>query len=271
MTTKKKATTHSAVTPAARPIKVAVTTACCFPDETQIWRLRCSAKRFDIALRPYGTRANQQPRGWVDIKIDQALPLFEEFQKEGFTHVLYTDGRDSFFLTGMDEIIQKYTDLGKPSYLIATEGACFPYAQYSSSFPDPGHKFRYPCAGGYFGEVGWLIDNLSMLKRVYAPHYQDNDQALILVAYAEGKLPDMALDTGCQIFQSMSMSQVGVDINIQGSRLKNRLTGSQPAIVHFNGGFVDPEYGRDEAMEPVWDAIGGWPCEKPWLNEEERS
>src|SRR5262245_54419651 len=116
-------------------MKIAVTTACCFPNVEPIKKLQISADRFGIELKPYGV-GTKIYKGWVQIKLVEAIEAYRGFRSEGYTHVLYTDGRDSFFVAGMDEIEQKFRNLGNVTEcFMSAEKECYPLYHHGYLFP----------------------------------------------------------------------------------------------------------------------------------------
>lgn len=245
-------------------IKLAVTTACVFSDAHQIHMLTESCRRFGVALRPYGTDVQGYP-GWLAIKVRELLRALPKFKSEGFTHVLYTDGRDSYFIGAVDEIITKYKAHGSPRCLMSAESEPAPFPELGVAYDDPGHRFRYLNAGGYIAEIAWLERYYPLLLTPEYMQYGDNDQAGLTIAFLESKFSGLKLDTDCDIFQCVGNANAGLgtDLVVQKGppsldrlRLRNKTTSSWPVIVHFNGGYTDPETGKDAMMLPLWNELG---------------
>ncbi len=239
-------------------MKLHVITACMFETEKPIWRLRKSCEKFGIDLHPYGVGLTYTD--WPHIKITKMLEAFHVEKANGATHVLYTDGRDSFFLTGLAEILSKYEALGSPDILMAAETGCYPRDWLFDKFPDPGHHFRWPGSGQFMGEVTTLIRDWNWLTDVFMgnPYQDQNEQGWMVQALADGDLK-WQLDTGCKIFQSAGNADCNVGheltYDLRGDRLFNQVTDSFPCAIHFNGGYSSPETGKDAVMAPVWDAL----------------
>ncbi len=253
-------------------MKLHVITACMFATEKPIWRLRKSCEKFGIDLHPYGVGLTYTD--WPHIKITKMLEAFHVEKANGATHVLYTDGRDSFFLTGLAEILSKYEALGSPDILMAAETACYPRDWLFDKFPDPGHHFRWPGSGQFMGEVSTLIRDWNWLTDVFMgnPYQDQNEQGWMVQALADGDL-SWPLDTGCEIFQSAGNADCNWGKELfpllhretlaypdgmedrETWRIRNEVTRSWPCAVHFNGGYSSPETGKDAVMAPVWDAL----------------
>lgn len=248
-------------------MNVAVITACLFLSESPIHYLKTSCERFGVPLRPYGL--GESYTGWPDIKINRMLTEFKVLRSE-FTHVLYTDGRDSFFLGPLSEAIEKYEHVyGAPDCVMATEPACYPHTELADRFPDPGHRYRWPGSGQFMGRLDYLIDAWTMLRRFGDSEDDQNEQGWMLKAFLDGRFGEgFKLDTQCAIFQSAGngSSSVGIgigrELQMRAGRITNTVTGSEPVIIHMNGGYTCPINGKWDAIEPVWRALGYPPTER---------
>ncbi len=229
-------------------MKLAFTTACFYPTTEPIGMLMVSAERQGIELHPYGV--GKVAGGWGDIKVTHLLPVLRSFLDQGYTHALYTDGRDSLFARNKAAILNEYILLGLPPCVMSAEVNCYPLQALGNDFPDPGTPWRYPCAGQFMGEIPWILEHWQMLQREYEPILEGNDQAWISQAIVDGKMDGLELDTGCRIFQSMN----GPELKWR-DHAWNPLTNSSPCVLHFNGGYVDPVTGRDDKMKPIWEKI----------------
>lgn len=241
-------------------MKLSVITACLFLDRQPIHWLDDSCKRFGIDLRPYGI--GESWTSWPNVKVTRMLECFKREKADGYTHTLYTDGRDSFFVRPLKVAIDAYEGMGKPSCLMATEPANYPRPELTDLFPDPGHKFRYLGAGQFIGELDYLIWAWEMLQRDYPDGGTEpnNESGWMCHAFVTGKFGEgFKLDTDCQIFQSAGNEDclVGKDVFVSSDGLFNRITDSYPCIVHFNGGYSHPETGKEPAIRPVWEALFG--------------
>jgi hypothetical protein len=241
-------------------VTLAAITACVFETAWPIWRLQKSCDRFAIPLHPYGL--GQTYTDWPRIKITQMLEHFQQMKRTGATHILYTDGRDSFFLSGLMEIKLKYFYVGAPGCLMATETECYPRCWLADRFPDPGHHYRWLGSGQFMGELDYLIPMWQMLRDDYMDKVGEdqNEQGWMVQAFVDGKFgPQFVLDTECQVFQSAGNGDLADELQVMDGRIYNALTQTFPCAIHFNGGYSDPVTGKDRVMKPVWDAIGGWP------------
>lgn len=247
-------------------MKLIYTTACVAPDNRMIRYLQQSADRFNIPLKPYGISPTATFNGWLDIKVDKMRDAAQGWLADGYTHVFYTDGRDSFFLTGCDEIESKYKSYGSPPYLIATEDRCYPFPEHGEKFHDPGHPWRWLGAGQYMGEIRWMLDMWERLRKSYSGLERENhDQGWLEMGYVNGDLDlnEFVLDRNCHIFQTFSPDGPlwamgpGPLSTWTGRRIYNSITQSWPCALHCPGGYSDPVDGKYERfIKPVWSRLG---------------
>ena len=227
----------------------------------QIPMMLASCKKYDIDIKPYGLGRGYSI--WADMKILWKIPVLEEHAKS-YTHVLYTDSRDAFFTDGLDNILLKYKLKGQPACLVSAERACNPDTQYTDNYPDPGTPYRFPCVGGYIGEIPYMLETFRHMAT-----YRDrsgDDAAIWQWAYDAGWFRPQ-IDTGCSIFQTMSGNassdlEVANEIYLGSTEeelslmsLRNKLTRSYPCLLHFNGGYSDAVTGKFDMMLPWWKKI----------------
>ena len=230
-------------------INLAVITCCMYPDTSRIHYLQESCDKQGIFLLPHGIGATFA--GWANALISQTLPAMMELKREGYTHVLYTDGSDSIIITPQDEIISKYQHLGEPSCLMSSDCECFPPLN-GESFPPTETRWRYVNGGGYIAEIGFFISVMTKLAQKYST--DGNHQSWIV---QEWPIPGFRLDSNCEIFQPMDDSVEfevirNSDPKEKWARIINLETLSFPNVLHFRGGFSDPATGRDFRIETVW-------------------
>ncbi len=242
-------------------MNLSVITACMFSTPKPIKTLQESCDKFGINLKPYGLGTTYTD--WPDIKISKMLEAMSREKEEGATHVLYTDGRDSFFLTGLQEIESKYKRMGSPPVLMAAETQCYPRNWLSEFFYNPGHHYRWPGSGQFMGHVDALINDWQWLKKKFMsdPGEDQNEQGWMVQALADGDLT-WTLDTDCEIFQSAGNGDVSLNGELEireadmgRRRVYNTVTGSWPCALHLNGGYSNPETGKDEFLLPAWRQV----------------
>ncbi|WP_196939328.1 glycosyltransferase domain-containing protein [Sphingobacterium pedocola] len=171
--------------------------------------------------------------------------------------VLFTDGYDTMFVSGEDEILKKYNAIGG-SVVFSTEMNCFPHEAHKFEYGVGETKFQYLNSGGYIGTVSALLnlfdkfDTMISSGIVSDNNYRMSNQYLWTKLYLLNR-KDIRLDYHCSIFQTFvnridilrkpQMSNVYLeeintvldDFYIEKNRLYNVVTGSTPSHLHFNG------------------------------------
>lgn len=88
--------------------------------------------------------------------------------------ILFTDGYDTLFLSGEEEILRKFTSFDKPLVFTA-EKNCWPDKRLKNLYPFSPTRSRYLNSGGFIG-YAWKI--LELLKRYEHPpfhHFKRRD------------------------------------------------------------------------------------------------
>jgi len=226
-------------------VKLAVITACVYPDRKPIHYLEASCKRQGITLLTHGE--GHPFGGWAQTLTSLTLPHMRDLEREGYTHVLFTDGSDSIIVAPEQEIVEKYVGLGSPPCLMSADSECYPPIN-GEAFTGP-EPWRYVNGGGYIAEIPYFVDLMTRLAQKYAG--DGNHQSWIV---QEWPIEGMKLDTYCRIFQTMDGAQ---SVRILPGMVVNRVTNTFPCVLHFPGGYSDPETGRDERIYPYWRQLYG--------------
>ncbi len=168
-----------------------------------------------------------------------------------YTHVLYSDGQDALILAGLDEIQSKYRNMGSPPILASAShqlgNVSEEEKQYPGVFPNFG-KYRYPQVGGTLAEIPALIEAYESM--MLNPSTTSDDCFLHYDAVRDGVYKPR-LDSECSVFQVTDE-----DCVIEGGRVHNRHTGSEPCVWHIPGGYSDWATGKDYRMVPVARSLG---------------
>jgi hypothetical protein len=183
--------------------------------------------------------------GFYDCKIQQLWETVKDFSE--YDYILFVDGDDSLFATGLGEMHWHFDQLHEP-FVISAEMQCWPWAKrYGDCSPLAPRKYRYLNSGGYMATWDAFITVLEAVKDLaddgygetnYGQHMtiKTRDQAAYYRAWMEG-LP-MHVDSACRIFQCLA----GVDTHWfynedfeWGKRPFNRVTKTCPCVFHLNG------------------------------------
>lgn len=136
------------------------------------------------------------------------------------------------------------------------ERGCWPCTDLADSFPDKGTPWRYLNSGFMCGpseQILTLLVSMNLeavgVDRVNADgsKTEPNDQGEFQKAFAKQPVP-MTVDGLCQVAQTFSgCSPDEFDISSHG--VMNRVTGSCPGALHFNGG------SKNDIMPLVMEAL----------------
>jgi hypothetical protein len=232
-----------------------VLTSCFFPSRKPIKLLELSAKLQGAApLRTYGD--GEEYFNWTQMKVNRMIPELEKLKAEGFTHYLYTDGRDAFFTRHFSHILDVYEFWNRPDAILSAHHVPFTMAElaHHNDFLKP-NKYRHHCCGGYLGRIDyWLETHRRFVRDDYESRPTGGDEAGVWQwAWADGWFRPQ-LDVGCHIWQNLGGCEADVTFDEEGT-LHNRYTGSNPSILHFTGYVKDGVYGVYDAMMPWWNRI----------------
>ena len=185
---------------------------------------------------------------WATMKIQKKIPILNDLLSLGYTHVLYTDSRDAFFLGAIHNIEIRYSLLGSPPMLASAEVDCNPSSDYESYYPQGVGPYRFHCVGGYIAELSWVIEKFTQML----PYIKNtgDDADIWQWGYKDGWFKPM-IDHTCLIFQTENKAH----LRIEDGRLLNEETGNNPLVFHINGGYSSPVDGKYDRMLPYWNAL----------------
>jgi hypothetical protein len=160
----------------------------------------------------------------------------------GHEQFVYTDGADTF--------CQRKFEVSKDYILYSTEKACYPHPEIAKQYKPVKSKWKYLNGGGYGGPLKLIIEFMERYGLDKLPN-DANGQHEQMVAFlkAEKEGFPIKLDTKCEIFQTMAFADpadfevvttfAGLENTLNGAsqplHLRNKLTKTIPAILHFNG------------------------------------
>lgn len=248
---------------------ITASVSCLFENEDPIWMLQTSARKLGVSVKPYGLGLTYQ--GWIHIKVEL---LRQEALNCPTSHILYTDARDAWFLAGPDEIAQKYNTLGCPPLMLSAQCDIFgTYAKWYEGIPwDMSKRFRYIGTPGQLCEAKALANALGWMQEHYHlgepsdPQGLPDDDPPWWIEYMRAHPGAVALDTECAIFMNAgselqpegmwNVLEIEDMITPLPMRVYNKLTGTRPCVLHFNGGYSHAAYGKWEQLEKFWTALG---------------
>ncbi len=230
-----------------------VLTAAVFPSEEEarkkLWVFLKSCEKFGVEPHLYGV--GRTFPGYRAMKLDMQLEWLKAYNGDA-THVLYTDSWDAFFCAPFEEILLKYWGMGLPPILTAAYTGLANVPEPDKDYPhlfDELLAYRYPHVGGYIAEIPAIID---AFERMLALPRQTGDDCFNWYdLWQQGWRPK--IDSECHIFQ---VTDANCEVTNFGTRIKNRVTGSYPCILHLSGGFTDQATGKDRTMIPWAKTLG---------------
>jgi hypothetical protein len=205
----------------------------CFYEDAEPAKLMVNSATINhLTVQLYGIGQQFIPHG-ADAQIKELAFLMSA--EKVADYVLVTDCRDVLFQAGETEIMDKFNSY-KQALVMSAERGCWP--------PDPEierlyggrdpNGYDYVNAGQYIGEWYYVRACLRHLLNEYrGKDGADNSQGWWPHARLRGEL-DFALDSRCEIFQTMSGGASGHVFTID-KRVMNECTHTFPCSIHFNG------------------------------------
>jgi hypothetical protein len=158
---------------------------------------------------------------------------------------VYTDGADTY--------CQREFEAPTDHILYSTEKACYPHTEIAKQYRQTKSKWKYLNGGGYGGPLKLIIEffeRYGLDKHANDVNGQHEQMMAYLAAEKDG-FP-IKLDTRCEVFQTMAFADPGefevVTEMVEDAQhindrteidktkvLRNKLTKTIPAILHFNG------------------------------------
>lgn len=146
-----------------------------------------------------------------------------------------TGHEDFFYTDGADTFCQRRAEPPKDHILYSTEKACYPHPEMAEQYRPTKSKWKYLNGGGYGGPLKLIIEffeRYGLDKHANDVNGQHEQMMAFLKAEKEG-FP-IKLDTACKVFQTMAFADPS-EFKIEKKQLKNFVTKTTPAILHFNG------------------------------------
>lgn len=214
-------------------------------DAAYAMKPKCRAVKSILGYHGFDIRPNEITvwRGFID-KLLHFIDTVRELAALGaYTHLMFIDASDVVLLDGPDEVMRRYFAFNHPWVSVAEP---FIWTQDSftpEDYPTPDCLYRYFNAGASIGEishllkwVNWWTDNGK--RPPVASDLPRGDQDWFAERFIAGYPDAMILDHQCELFQCMCGSLVGDDPHcvMTPGKVHNNITGTDPIIIHFNGG-----------------------------------
>lgn len=185
--------------------------------------------------------------GWPS-KLLGFIEIAHELAAEGeYTHLMFIDARDIVLLAGPDEVMKRWHKFNHSWVFIAEPFIWSPGSFQPSDYPTPQCVYRYLNGGASIGEVVHIS--------AYFNKWTDNgknlplslpcgDQDWLAEKFIEDYPDAIMLDHECTLFQCMcgSLTCNPPQVTIAPGRIHNKVTRTDPLVIHFNGGddITDP-------------------------------
>ena len=220
--------------------KLTIVSPAFYSDPSHYKMLVNSCNHFGLNLYLYGVN---EPWTWLtDTKV---FRLIEEIENIDSEYIMICDADDAFVMANEKEILYKYHSTSKTILVSADrqqdEGdSKYPQSIFRERYPLSATPWRYCNSGGYIGEKDKILDLLSKMATVkhpdFIPVYRSkdwsNDQFRMSIVFLRGY--PLTVDTHCNVFQTMGCIEPG-EIKWRGNYFMNKVTGTFPCVIHFNG------------------------------------
>lgn len=206
--------------------------------------LRASAARYGVPIHWYGE--GEPYRGWLDVQLHRLLDVVDRITTP---YVLYVDGSDSIFTADLPTIWEKYVrDFRKPDILIS-------------------HEPEGINPGGILAATGALHDALAWIGNGTTFGDESNPMIRWREAVEDQEVmvePDIkSWIFVCNPDNRLRIEHQPIDPADPGEGTEPALiygdirgTEVYPCVVHFAGGYTDPEVGKAAIIEPWWKELG---------------
>jgi len=195
-------------------------------------RLLISAKKFNINLELLGQGVEYVSH---NDKTKILLQYLEDLDENEI--VLYTDGYDSVFLSGLEYMEKEYIKMNHP-FVMGSEqnfncdAPALAKLRFYLNYPKGKKPYRFLNAGGWIGRSGYVKKMLKLVQKE-----GENDQNM-LNQYITKNHGSIKLDHDQKIFSCMAGRSGMEDRDYRlddNGKIQNTLTGSYPGILHAAG------------------------------------
>jgi hypothetical protein len=244
-----------AVRRAAAPARpdITVLTIAAYPEERiprEIGVFARSARKVGVELEV--CFAGESYKSHVEMKVRRLRRIVESLTSP---RVMYLDGRDCLFVSGLDRIDEQFQRMGAP-IVMSAEAACWPITDpaWAERVPRRRSGCNWLCAGQWMGERHASLRALDALAELserahrpaapnemhdlsWARWLPEDDQLLWQVAQVNG-LVDVAFDSDGCIFRNVNTLDTSLignrDFEIDGG-VVCKVSNERPCVLHFSG------------------------------------
>lgn len=206
-------------------MKLAAVTVTDNPNNHGFLLLQESAKRHGYDFHPVIA-----PFYGFGTKILETAKAAQSLKSQDYTHIIFMDAHDTYFLRSAKSI---KTALFDPGFMfVSAEKACWPDPHkatdyhYQSAPPSP---WCYVNSGQYLAPIDTFLQIVEENPIIDT----DDDQRWLTAVYLQHTYP-IVLDINCKIFQSIAFPTEN-DFRVDDRGLINTITRSRPFAAHGNG------------------------------------
>jgi len=164
--------------------------------------------------------------------------------------ILFSDAFDILYVNNPNKVLASFINKGA-EILFSAECGCWPHIIEDNGdacfnkYPKAPTPYRYLNSGSWIGFAKKAAEMLKAVSQEAGNNFQNaNDQKLVADMFIAGRF-GIELDYYNSIFQSMHMTldpplpycnpMENIELSTNGI-WKNKLTNSNPSVIHFNGG-----------------------------------
>jgi hypothetical protein len=125
--------------------------------------------------------------------------------------IFFTDGYDTIFVAGEEEILEKYHRLSpNGKILMSADRFCVPDNSMAVHFKSTSFGFNYICSGGFIGSAGVILQSIKSIEEVMKGDNSNKNKEYFWCDQYEwtqaiiNKKIDIILDHNCEIFQTLT-------------------------------------------------------------------
>jgi hypothetical protein len=167
------------------------------------------------------------------LKIKRVFETVRANQNE-FTHVLVIDAFDVVVTASLAEVEKRFQRMGHP-WIFNAERSCWPDSELENQYPACETPWRFLNAGCFMAEIPYFLE-AGQRHGFESIDVWGDDQRFYTRLFLDH--PGLIrLDHRCELFYTLfSPDYIGFDYVISEGRVENSLTGTQPLVIHGNGG-----------------------------------